>query len=72
MNGRTCLKAARKAKGLTQQQVAAILGISHRYYQQIEAGDRNGDFGIWDKLEDLTGIHQRTLRSINHGKADNL
>lgn len=56
------LKAARQAKGMTQQQIADTLEISLRYYQQIEAGDRTGDFQIWDALEDLTGIHQRKLR----------
>lgn len=59
------LRAARKAKGMTQQQVADTLEISLRYYQQIEAGDRTGDFQIWDALEDLTGIHQRKLRDEN-------
>ena len=56
------LKEARKAKGMTQQQVADHLGISLRYYQAIEAGDRTGDFQIWDDLEDLFSIHQRELR----------
>lgn len=67
--GRDNLRAARKAKGLTQQQMADELGISLRYYQQIEAGDRTGDFQIWDTLEDITGIHQRTLREIGRDKA---
>lgn len=66
------LKNARKAAGLTQQAMAGELGISLRYYQQIEAGDRTGDFEIWDNLEDITGIHQRTLRAINPGKANSL
>lgn len=66
------LKAARKAAGLTQQQMADKLGISLRYYQQIEAGDRTGDFAIWDMLEDITGVHQRLLRSPDHGIADSL
>lgn len=66
------LKAARKAAGLTQQAMADKLGISLRYYQQIEAGDRTGDFAIWDDLEDITGIHQRFLRATNPGKADSL
>lgn len=65
------LKKARREKGLTQQAMADLLGISLRYYQQIEAGDRNGDFEIWDWLEDFTGIHQRILREINHGTKDN-
>lgn len=56
------LRKARKAAGLTQQAMADKLGISLRYYQQIEAGDRTGDFTLWDTLEDITGIHQRILR----------
>lgn len=62
------LKEARMAAGMTQQQMADELEISLRYYQNIEAGDRTGDFEIWDKLEDITGIHQRKLRELlgNH------
>lgn len=67
---RANLKAARTALGLTQQQMADKLGISIRYYQNIEKGDRNGDFEIWDALEDITGIHQRTLREISPDRAD--
>lgn len=65
------LKSARKSARLTQQEMADKLGISLRYYQQIEAGDRTGDFEIWDNLEDITGIHQRILRSTSPGKANN-
>ncbi len=65
------LKQARKAAGLTQQQIADKLGISLRYYQQLEAGDRTGDFTIWDTIEDITGVHQRILREINLDKASN-
>ena len=59
------LKEARQAAGMTQQQVADRVGISLRYYQQIEAGDRTGDFAIWDTLEDVLGVHQRILRQNN-------
>lgn len=59
------LKKARKDAGLTQQQMADMLGISLRYYQNIEAGDRTGDFALWDTLEDITGIHQRILRELS-------
>lgn len=67
---RVNLQNARKAAGMTQQQMADKLGITLRYYQQIEAGDRTGDFEIWDALEDLTGIHQRILRETDPCKAD--
>lgn len=60
------LKNARKKAGMTQQEVADVLGISLRYYQNIEAGDRTGDFEIWDKLEELFNIHQKKLREISN------
>lgn len=59
------LKEARIAKGMTQQQMAERLRISLRYYQHIEAGDRTGDFEIWDNLEDIFSIHQRKLRELS-------
>lgn len=67
------LKEARQKAGMTQQQMADELGISLIYYQKIEAGDRTGEFDIWDMLEDITGIHQRKLREISenhHDKGD--
>lgn len=62
------LKRARKEKNLTQQQMADTLGISLRYYKQIESGSRTGDFEIWDNLEDITGIHQRILRETSDNR----
>lgn len=59
------LKEARQNAGMTQKEVAEYLGISERYYRQIEAGQRNGDFTLWDSLEDLFGIHQRILRELS-------
>ncbi len=56
------LKEARQKAGMTQQQMADKLDITLVYYQKIEAGDRTGDFTLWDTLEDITGIHQRILR----------
>lgn len=59
------LRKARKAADMTQQQVAEYLEISERYYRFIEAGARNGDFEIWDNLENLFGTHQRILRKCS-------
>lgn len=59
------LRAARKAKGMTQQQVADAVGLSLIGYQQIERGVRIGKIETWDKLEDLFQIHQRELRKIS-------
>lgn len=71
--GRENLKNARKAAGMTQQQMADKLGIGLRHYKYIEAGTVIGNIQIWDELEDITGIHQRKLREISenhHDKAD--
>lgn len=59
------LKEARQKAGMTQQDMADKLGISLRYYQNIEAGSRTGEFTLWDALEDITGIHQRILRELS-------
>lgn len=64
------LKKARVNAGLTQQQMADMVGIGLRYYQLIESGERVGTYEIWDKLEDITGIHQRKLRDPDHDRAD--
>lgn len=56
------LKNARKAAGMTQQQVADKLNITNRAYQNIEYGLTLGSIKHWDTLEDLFGIPQRKLR----------
>ncbi|RJW41983.1 XRE family transcriptional regulator [Lachnospiraceae bacterium TF09-5] len=59
------LKEARKAAGMTQQQMADKLGLTLRHYQKIEYGDLGGSFEVWDALEDILGIHQRILRELS-------
>lgn len=64
------LKKARQDAGLTQKQVAKYLGISERYYQHIEKGQRTGDFTLWDTIEDLFNVHQRILREVSDNRLD--
>lgn len=64
------LKQARKAAGMTQQQVADALKIGIRHYKKIESGETLGSIELWDMLEDLFSVHQRFLREIHPGKAD--
>lgn len=52
----------RKKIGLSQEVMAGLLNISTRYYKHIEKGTRGGNFDLWDRLEDVTGVHQRILR----------
>lgn len=65
------LKQARKAAGMTQQQLADKLGLGLRYYKYIESGYRIGNIWIWDELEDLLGVNQRALREIHLDTEDN-
>jgi DNA-binding XRE family transcriptional regulator len=59
---RNTLREERRKRGMTQKQVADLLGISERGYKFIEYGQRTGSIEIWDKLEDLFNVHQRLLR----------
>jgi transcriptional regulator with XRE-family HTH domain len=61
---RQTLKNARNSTGKTQKEIATVIGISLRMYQDIEAGRREGKGYIWDRLQDLFGIDQRELRKV--------
>lgn len=65
MSGRDRLREARRERGMTQQQVAGMLDITVRQYQNIESGKTMGKIALWDALEDLFGVHQRRLREVS-------
>ena len=62
------LQEARKAKGMTQQAIADMLGLTLNHYQKIEYEKLNGSFEVWDALEDLLGVHQRILREFSSNR----
>ena len=64
------LKAARKAKGMTQQQMADYLHVTLRHYKKIESGETLGSITVWDSLEGLLGVHQMELRRLS-GQEEN-
>lgn len=68
---RANLKAARKAKGLTQEKMAEALHVGLRHYKKIESGETLGSIPLWDVLEDMLGVNQRVLRENHLDKADN-
>ena len=59
------LRNARKAAGMTQQELADKLRISLTHYQNIEYGKALGSIKLWDDLEDIAGINQRVLRETH-------
>ena len=50
------LKSFRKRKGLTQQQVADLMGITVRAYQHYETGDRTPNLKKSFELAEILGI----------------
>lgn len=52
---------ARKAKKLTQKQLAKKLDITERSYQKYESGECDPKFKNLFKLEDILEISARTL-----------
>ena len=66
------LKNARKAAGMTQQQMADKLGIGLRHYKKIESGETLGSIALWDDMEDILETNQRVLREIHPCKEDSL
>ena len=47
------LKALRRQEGFTQDQLAAILGMTTRHYQLIESGASKSSVDVWETLRDL-------------------
>lgn len=50
------LKACRKAKGLTQQELANILGLNRSTYAKYETGDNEPDNDTLQKLADFFDV----------------
>jgi transcriptional regulator with XRE-family HTH domain len=50
------LQAARKLKGLTQEQVADKVGLSRTYYAQIERGERNPSTTVITAIISAIGV----------------
>ncbi|WP_258088149.1 helix-turn-helix domain-containing protein [Weissella fangxianensis] len=63
------LKELRKAKGLTQHQLANELGISQQSYARYEKGDREPNIATLIKLADYFDVSVDYL--IGHEKTPN-
>ena len=55
------LRELRDARGMTQQQVADLAGISQPYYQQIETGKRRANERTQDALAKAFGVPVTSL-----------
>lgn len=50
------LQAARRLKGLTQEQIANKVGITRNYYSQIERGERNPTTTVIVSIIEALGV----------------
>lgn len=70
------LKELRKAKGLTQTQLANELGIPVNTYSNYERGDREPKLATWQKLADYFDVSVDYLigheKTSNHGTGQTL
>ena len=69
---REVLKQTRKGKGMTVRVISELLGVSERLYKYVEAGHTTGKAEMWDALEDILGINQRSLRELHPCPRDDL
>ena len=67
----TNLRHARWLKGLTQEQVAAR-GISHRYYAELERGQRNPTLRTVFDLAGILGVTVADLVTVPGARASRM
>ena len=57
----TAMKRIRKERGLTQEQLAAQLGLHRKSYQRYECGTRRPNIYILLKIADILGVKASEL-----------
>lgn len=62
MNGERIAKA-RDALGLTQTELAELVGVSGAYISQLESGKRTGSWEVLCAIADTLGLTMDELRS---------
>lgn len=62
------LRAIRKARGLTQEDLAGLSGLHFTYIGGIERGERNLSIDNVGRLADALGLDAVDLLQINLGK----
>ncbi|OMF02793.1 helix-turn-helix transcriptional regulator [Paenibacillus sp. FSL H7-0942] len=64
------IRAIRKAKGLTQQQLAELSGLDDAYIGSVERGERNFSIDTLEKIVHALGMPLANFFAINNQKED--
>jgi DNA-binding XRE family transcriptional regulator len=65
MRKRINLINARRKADLTQKELGALVGTTKKRISAIETAACGTRDELWDRLEEVLGIHQRVLREIS-------
>ncbi|MBE3576918.1 MAG: helix-turn-helix transcriptional regulator [Limnochordales bacterium] len=57
------LRQARRERGLTQLQLAELVGVSRQLIQAIEAGKRTPSLGVASRLSSVLGLPMEAIAS---------
>lgn len=60
---RNKLREKRKGRGLTQNEVAKMVGICRGYYSNIENGKKRCSFNTWLRIAECLDIQEKELVS---------
>lgn len=55
------IRRYRLRKGLTQEQLSQVSGVSEAYLSKLEAGKRNPTVGVLIKIADILGVEIEKL-----------
>lgn len=64
------IRALRKSKGLTQQELGAECGINYKYVGAIERGEENPSLSILQRISQGLGVEILELFRFSHEQRD--
>jgi transcriptional regulator with XRE-family HTH domain len=64
------IRALRKSKGLTQEQLGAACGVNYKFVGGIERGEENPSLSILQKISEGLGMEVIELFRFHHEESD--
>ncbi len=64
------IRALRKSKNLTQEQLGGKAGINYKHLGAIERGDENPSLSVLDRIAEALGVEIQELFRFQHEETD--